>query len=808
MTYSFVKELLKNENIDWIIIAYGREKEFWNRLNRGEEGIQHKKNVEFHTLGKPNSLLEKVLLPAFFTIKILPIVRKRKPDMFVSLQPEHGVPTNTKVISFVPDVIPYKSGVFSQKSWLANKIKAINFSWAFNRIKKSEKVITHAKFTINDLVELGIEKENIEIVPLALTENFMQSITSQKNILDDKSCIRRTLSIYNLTKPYILYLGGLEKNKNVEQLINTFKIVSEKYPDLKLVIVGKEFKLGWDHKAVPMNERAIAIVKLATELKILHRINFTGFVEDQHMPFIIKNAECFVHLSTYEGFGLSVLEPQALGVPVIAADSSTYPEVLGDSAVLVDPYNPELIAEKIGQVLDSENLAHRKALIKKGFANTQRYDWEKSSLQILKIIENVSENTALLEQISKKNKSKKKETSVIELENNKVVIVASYFHPFRGGMEKVALDYALILKELGFEVHVITSKTKEGNVGGDDTEAYEGITIHRLKRIGSNYYLHYLVGLRGKLKEIAPRVIFQHSIGMILYDLNILSYKLFNRSNKSNKPIVINTPHGPFMSKNETGGRRLLQIAGTLFIRLYANFLYNHIFQVNPNQKKWLHSFYGIAEKKIQLFPPLTSEPKIKITAKKKLRDGRNEEGELDEIRITSLGRLDSYKGYEDVVAAFTEINSTINTKLTIAGAKDSFYNELHSLVKNSSRRDDITLLHDITDEERDEILKQTDIFILASEWEAFGIVIAEAMAWGAAIISTNTEGGKFLVKPNSNGLLFSYKDLPKLIQNINTLITNVPLMEKYQSESLKLVNSYTKSKIKVQLADFLDIIL
>src|SRR5690606_37432556 len=118
---------------------------------------------------------------------------------------------------------------------------------------------------------------------------------------------------------------------------------------LKLAIGGAEFKLGWDHKATPLNERAVALDALANELKIRHKVIFTGFIEDKHLPTMLRYARCFVHLSNYEGFGLTVLEAQAAGTPVVAANSSCYPEVLKDSAILVEPTNTGEFASQIAK---------------------------------------------------------------------------------------------------------------------------------------------------------------------------------------------------------------------------------------------------------------------------------------------------------------------------------------------------------------------------------------------------------------------------------------------------------------------------
>jgi glycosyltransferase involved in cell wall biosynthesis len=577
---------------------------------------------------------------------------------------------------------------------------------------------------------------------------------------------------------------------------------------LRLVIGGGEFKLGWDHKATPNNEKAEKLLALIKELKLFHRVTFTGFIETQHLPVIYKYAQAFIHLSKYEGFGLNVIEPQLIGTPVVAADKSSYPEVLEDSAILVDPSRTKEVATQLAKLIAEDKSAEkfRNDLIKKGKSNVSRFSWAKSAQTLLQEIKKVKQekeerkakqtagNKKSEKSVMGKNKERSEALEKSEKQLKKAVVIATYFHPFVGGMEQVALDYAKFLVKIGYEVTVLTSDRKLGQVVVKKEEELTWtenggkykLQIQRLQRSGRNYYFYRLKGLLRELKIIKPDLIHAHGFGFPHHDFSILSYKVTNKKTVK----VINTPHGPFMSKPERGIRATFKVAWNFMQSLYLNRILDIVIAVNPSQFRWIKNTYRIAEHKIRLLTPLMPQPTKSWQQLHKLRSKKGY------ISISSLSRLADYKGFEDIIAAFNEINTAANTKLLIAGKTDNFAKEISDLIKASPRRDDIKLEKDISEERRNEILAETDIFIFASQWEAFGIVLAEAMSYGSAIVSTTTEGGRFLVEPNKNGLLFDYKDLPKLIEHINYLINNQKVLRDMQEKSLRSVQKYSEEKM------------
>ncbi len=117
------------------------------------------------------------------------------------------------------------------------------------------------------------------------------------------------------------------------------------------------------------------------------RIKFLGYIEESEKPILYNLAKVFVYPSFYEGFGLPVLEAMNCGCPVITSASSSLPEVTGNSALLVNPYKINELAEALSQVLNDENLID---LLKgRGLVRAKNFSWEKSSRKLLSIFQEI-----------------------------------------------------------------------------------------------------------------------------------------------------------------------------------------------------------------------------------------------------------------------------------------------------------------------------------------------------------------------------------------------------------------------------------
>ncbi|HHK5705615.1 TPA: glycosyltransferase family 4 protein, partial [Serratia marcescens] len=119
-----------------------------------------------------------------------------------------------------------------------------------------------------------------------------------------------------------------------------------------------------------------------------NKVSFVGRVSDEELVDLYRNAFCFLFPSLYEGFGLPPLEAQACGCPVIASNATAMPEVLGESAILVDPLNDDALTEAMEKLVLDPKL--RESLIAAGTENIERFSWLLSARQLSCVIDSVS----------------------------------------------------------------------------------------------------------------------------------------------------------------------------------------------------------------------------------------------------------------------------------------------------------------------------------------------------------------------------------------------------------------------------------
>ena len=170
---------------------------------------------------------------------------------------------------------------------------------------------------------------------------------------------------YRLPEHYLLYLGTLEPRKNVPLLLRAFAELTRPHPEARLVIAGKK---GWHFDE---------IFHTAASLNLEDHVLFTGYVDEADKPALMRGASLFVYPSLHEGFGIPVLEAMASGVPTIAGNRTSIPEIAADGALLINPESlPEL--SNALEFLYSNPVA-RAGLVAKGLEQAARFSWKKTA---------------------------------------------------------------------------------------------------------------------------------------------------------------------------------------------------------------------------------------------------------------------------------------------------------------------------------------------------------------------------------------------------------------------------------------------
>ncbi len=175
---------------------------------------------------------------------------------------------------------------------------------------------------------------------------------------------------YQLRSRFVLFAGNVKPHKNLERLIRAFARVraQEGNEDLRLVLIGDDVS------------RYASLRRTADEAGVRQDVRFFGFVPHETLAALYRMATVFAFPSLYEGFGLPPLEAMACGTPVVTSRLSSLPEVVGDGALLVDPYSEDEIAHGIARLLDDQDLRAR--LVERGLARAATYSWERSVRQI------------------------------------------------------------------------------------------------------------------------------------------------------------------------------------------------------------------------------------------------------------------------------------------------------------------------------------------------------------------------------------------------------------------------------------------
>jgi glycosyltransferase involved in cell wall biosynthesis len=171
-------------------------------------------------------------------------------------------------------------------------------------------------------------------------------------------------------QPYFLYVGSRAKAyKNFDTLLIAFAKVASVNPDLLLCVVGAPFNAE--------EQQRIA------ELKLIDRIQHYHHASDTHLAKLYRCSVAFVYPSLYEGFGIPPLEAMACGTVVVAANSSSIPEVVGDAGILFEPKAVEDLADILLDLLDSPSKRDR--LIAKGYERNQQFSWEETAAKTVKV---------------------------------------------------------------------------------------------------------------------------------------------------------------------------------------------------------------------------------------------------------------------------------------------------------------------------------------------------------------------------------------------------------------------------------------
>jgi glycosyltransferase involved in cell wall biosynthesis len=248
--------------------------------------------------------------------------------------------------------------------------------WAMRfGVKHATRIIAISEFTKKDVVKrFGADPERVIVVG----HGFDQSLyRPQKE--GEKVKSRRILQL----RPYILFVGRIEKKKNVDGLLRAYHLLRSRLSKpYKLALIGKP---GFGYEGFRDQVRGFPPV-------FRRDIHFLGWVPEDETAEFYRNAALFAFPSYFEGFGIPVIQAMASGVPVVCSNTTSLPEIAGDAALLVNPDDPEKMAETMQKVMQDSRL--QDLLIDKGIRRAQKFSWEESARKTLKVIQQAYAQTS------------------------------------------------------------------------------------------------------------------------------------------------------------------------------------------------------------------------------------------------------------------------------------------------------------------------------------------------------------------------------------------------------------------------------
>ena len=235
--------------------------------------------------------------------------------------------------------------------------------------RESDAIIVYSESVKNDIISrLDVPESKVSVIYLAVDDAFDQP-AEDADWLDE---------MYQIRRPYILFVGMLEPRKNVPAILRAFDAVRSDVPH-RLVIVGAR---GWMYDE---------IFQLHDELGLGDRVRFIGFVPGHDkLAAFYRNADLFVYPSFYEGFGLPVLEAMKCGCPVVTSKASSIVEIAEDAALLADADDWRALAEQMMRALSDDSL--REELSRKGRERAAAFSWKRAADQTLEVYRKVVED--------------------------------------------------------------------------------------------------------------------------------------------------------------------------------------------------------------------------------------------------------------------------------------------------------------------------------------------------------------------------------------------------------------------------------
>ena len=344
-TNNLMSEILSMDSKDeFTLFCSGKFNEEFNKKNT---------NIVYSS-GKHGGFYENYYIPN--TLNELHTDLYHIPQNGIGFDFDTEIPTIVTIHDLIPYIMPETVG----KGYLERFLRDMP-----NIISNSCGILTVSEYSKKDILKFFsfYPEDKIFVTPLAANNNFKP--------LDKNNCKLFVEHTFGVKDPYILYIGGFSLRKNVLGLIKAF---SKVYKDL-----NKPYKLLLGGGLKDEGEKLFTFVK---ENNLQDKVIFCGYLEDKILPVLYSGCDAFVYPSFYEGFGLPPLEAMSCKAPVITSNLTSIPEVTGDDAILINPYNINELEKALVTLLNDETL--KANLSERGYLRSLEFTWTNTAQNTLK----------------------------------------------------------------------------------------------------------------------------------------------------------------------------------------------------------------------------------------------------------------------------------------------------------------------------------------------------------------------------------------------------------------------------------------
>ncbi len=307
----------------------------------------------------PFSQYNKFMPFAYSHMLIAASLMKAKLDVFHSPISSLPLTYTRKSIITVHDLAIYKN-----PSWFPSQIFSTKLLVP-QSLRKADKIIAVSNSTKKDLQQIfNVSSKKIKVI---FEGAYVDKIAVKNKKVD-------SMDRFKLGPKYILNIGTLVPRKNIISLIRAYKQLIKMEPGLgeyQLILAGAK---GYKSEEV-FNE--------IKDLRLNKQVKYLGYVTHNQKMELLKKATCFIFPSSYEGFGLPVLEAMSLGTPVITSNISSLPEVAGNAALLIDPEDVQDITKALKKLLLDKKLQNKLKIA--GKKQAELFTWEKAAKETIKL---------------------------------------------------------------------------------------------------------------------------------------------------------------------------------------------------------------------------------------------------------------------------------------------------------------------------------------------------------------------------------------------------------------------------------------